>query len=53
MHKQQAFANLEYSEKDFEITNSLCDTVLSLPMHPYLKEEEVHKVCEVIKNYIE
>lgn len=53
MHKQQAFAYLEVSDRDFETTNSLCDTVLSLPMHPYLLEEEVDKVCEVIKNYIE
>lgn len=52
MHKQQAFAYLEVSDNDFETTNSLCDTVLSLPMHPYLLEEEIDKVCEVIKNYI-
>lgn len=52
MHKQQAFAYLEVSDNDFETTNSLCDTVLSLPMHPYLLEEEIDKVCKVIKNYI-
>lgn len=51
MHKQQAFAYLEISNNDFETTNSLCDTVLSLPMHPYLLEEEIDKVCEVIKYY--
>lgn len=53
MHKQQAFAYLEVSDREFETTNSICDTVLSLPMHPYLLEEEVDKVCEVIKNFIE
>ncbi|MGB2870916.1 DegT/DnrJ/EryC1/StrS family aminotransferase [Psychrobacillus psychrotolerans] len=52
MHKQQAFSYLEVSDKDFKTTNTLCDTVLSLPMHPYLLEEEVEKVCEVIKNYL-
>ena len=52
MHKQQAFAYLEVSDNDFETTNSLCDTVLSLPMHPYLLEEEIDKVCDVIKYYI-
>lgn len=52
LHKQQAFAYLEVSDRDYETTNSLCDTVLSLPMHPYLLEEEVDKVCEVIKSYI-
>ncbi|MDQ0254473.1 dTDP-4-amino-4,6-dideoxygalactose transaminase [Evansella vedderi] len=48
MHCQQAFSDLEFEEKDFEVTNKLCDTVLSLPMHPYLKEEEIEKVCDVI-----
>jgi UDP-2-acetamido-2-deoxy-ribo-hexuluronate aminotransferase len=49
MHKQGAFSNLSFDDKDFETTNRLCDTVLSLPMHPYLKEEEINNVCEVIK----
>ncbi|WP_078431934.1 DegT/DnrJ/EryC1/StrS family aminotransferase [Metabacillus halosaccharovorans] len=52
MHLQQAFANLTYRDEDFIITNKLCDTVLSLPMHPYLKEEEITKVCDVIKEFM-
>lgn len=52
MHKQEAFAGLEFNENDFEITNELCDVVLSLPMHPYLKEDDVDAVCDVIKDYI-
>ncbi|EKN62754.1 DegT/DnrJ/EryC1/StrS family aminotransferase [Schinkia azotoformans] len=51
MHKQGAFSYLNYDE-DFEVTNELCDTVLSLPMHPYLSEEDVESVCEVIKDYL-
>jgi len=41
MHKQGAFAEYDYDDNDFEVTNELCDTVLSLPMHPYLSEEDV------------
>lgn len=52
MHKQGAFSYLKYSDEDFEVTNLVCDTVLSLPMHPYLSDEEINKVCEVIKSYI-
>lgn len=52
MHKQEAFSYLEFDEKDFEITNELCDTVLSLPMHPYLSEVDVNKVCDVIKEFM-
>lgn len=52
MHKQDAFAYLDFNDQDFETTNKLCDTVLSLPMHPYLSEEDVDKVCTVIKEFI-
>lgn len=52
MHKQEAFENLEYIEEDFIVTNELCDTVLSLPMHPYLSESEVDQVCKVIKEFM-
>ena len=52
MHKQGAFSDLEYDDKDFEVTNELCDIVLPLPMHPYLSEEDVEKVSEVIKGYL-
>lgn len=52
MHKQRAFSYLKNDDKDFEITNELCDIVLSLPMHPYISKEDVDKVCDVIKGYI-
>ncbi|WP_300383102.1 DegT/DnrJ/EryC1/StrS family aminotransferase [Clostridium sp.] len=50
MHEQGAFSELAYKEEDFEVTNILCDTVLSLPMHPYLSKEDVKRVCKIIKN---
>lgn len=53
MHKQCAFTELEYDNHEFEVTNELCDTVLSLPMHPYLSEEEINKVCNIIIGAIE
>lgn len=52
MHLQQAFSNLSFNEKEFEVTNKLCDTVLSLPMHPYIKEEEVNEVCDAIQHFM-
>ncbi|MBF7096125.1 DegT/DnrJ/EryC1/StrS family aminotransferase [Alkalibacter mobilis] len=45
MHKQEAFEGNAFEENDFEVTNTLCDRVLSLPMHPYLTEGDIHKVC--------
>lgn len=52
MHKQGAFADYIYDEDDFEITNELCDTVLSLPMHPYLSENDIGKVVAYILDFI-
>ena len=52
MHKQGAFADYIYDEEDFEITNELCDTVLSLPMHPYLSENDIGKVVAYILDFI-
>lgn len=51
MHKQEAFNNLGYVDIDFKVTNELCDTVLSLPMHPYLSEEDITKVINSIDRY--
>jgi len=52
MHKQGAFAEYDYDDSDFEVTNGLCDTVLSLPMHPYLSEEDVNFVVKMIEDYL-
>ena len=52
LHKQQAFAGLNCIDDDYMNSLQLCDTVLSLPIHPYLKDNEMMKVVEVIERYI-
>ena len=49
MHRQEAFAGQDYDDADFPNTMRLCDTVLSLPMHPYLGDEDVEMVVRVIE----
>lgn len=51
MHKQDAFSEYEYDDTDFEVTNELCNSVLSLPMHPYLKKEDIERVIECIASF--
>lgn len=51
MHKQKAFKNVSCHLVDLTKSEKLCDRVLSLPIHPYLMETEVIKVCEVIKDF--
>lgn len=52
MHKQEAFAGCTQTDADFPVTMKLCDTVLSLPMHPYLTQEEVDEVAAAISAYL-
>ena len=50
MHMQGAFQGLKYScPVELKVTEKLCKRVLSLPMHPYLKLEEIEETCNIIK----
>ncbi len=50
MHLQTAFAGL--NARPCTTATSLCDRVLSLPMHPYLTEEDITRVCDTIKAFL-
>lgn len=50
LHKQIVYEGYNFNVEDLKIAEELCKTVLSLPMHPYLNEDTVNKVCdEIIK----
>ena len=50
MHEQKAFAQVaDYQVCDCPVTRNLCSSVLSLPMHPYLEEQEIEFVAEKVK----
>lgn len=52
MHNQTAFAGLEVYGMGCETTDRLSETVLSLPIHPYLREEDqdfiISSVLEIV-----
>ena len=52
MHLQGAFEGTDSSDADCPVTECLCKTVLSLPMHPYLRKEDVETVAEMLKKYL-
>ena len=52
MHKQLAFGLGEDYGFDCSVTEKLCDTVLSLPMHPYLKDDEIEMVADAVKDFL-
>ncbi len=51
-HEQPVFEYLGYSWGDFPESEKASREVLSLPMHPFLSEEEQDKVVEVVKAQI-
>ena len=48
MHQQCAFRYMKLKDDDFPNTVFATKRCLSLPMHPYMKEEEVEQICSVI-----
>lgn len=49
MHLQGAFEGTDSAIADCPVTARLCETVLSLPMHPYLTKEQVAEVVAALK----
>lgn len=49
MHRQTAFWNLCLYEETFPVTTEVCERVLSLPLSPYLTEEEQQNVIRLIR----
>ncbi len=49
MHRQGAFAKYSYVDDEFSISNKLCETVLSLPFHPYMEIGEAKGLIEKLK----
>jgi len=48
LHLQGAFSTLGYKAGDFPVSETASEKIFSLPMHPYLKDEEIARVVDVI-----
>jgi len=51
MHSQSAFHDTQ-SFGTTPCADLLCDTVLSLPIHPYITEQEITTICNTIKEFL-
>ena len=49
LHIQTAFAYLGYKDGDFPVSDDCAKRIFSIPMHPYLKEEDQKRIAKVIK----
>lgn len=50
LHLQTAYAPLGYKEGEFAISEDCSRRIFSLPMHPYIEEEDQMKIAEIIAN---
>lgn len=50
MHGQTAYKDLGTPYGPCPVAERLCATVLSLPIHPYISEEDIETVCLLVKN---
>jgi UDP-2-acetamido-2-deoxy-ribo-hexuluronate aminotransferase len=51
LHLQKAYAGLGYGEGDFPVTETLCRTVLSLPIHTEMDEEQLIHIISTVKHF--
>ncbi len=52
LHLQTAYARAEYPAGTFPITEQLSKTVLSLPIHTEMNEEQLLYICNTIKDFL-
>lgn len=52
IHKQKAYLNPRYREGDFPVSEKLSETVISIPMHTELDEEQIQYITSHILQFI-
>ncbi len=52
LHKQKAYADSRYNEDHFKVTNTLVKTVISLPMHTELDDDQIDYIVSKVKSFI-
>ena len=51
LHLQPAFAGSGYQEGNFPVTESQCKSIITLPVHQHLTEEQIDYTIEKIKEF--
>lgn len=51
VHLQQAFRYLGYQNDDFPLSERLAGEILSLPLYPELRTEQIGSICQVIREF--
>ena len=52
MHQQTAFKYLNPDDNRCPVSERIAKTVLSLPIHPYLSENDQDMICEAVRDFL-
>ena len=52
MHRQTAFNYLNLEENHCPVSDQLAETVISLPIHPYLSESDQDVICDAVCDFL-
>ncbi|WP_047551863.1 DegT/DnrJ/EryC1/StrS family aminotransferase [Psychroserpens sp. Hel_I_66] len=52
LHRQKAYLDERYNERDFSVTNQLVKEVISLPMHTELDAEQIEFITSTVINFV-
>ena len=52
LHLQEAYKELKHKKGDFPVSEKIAGEILSLPMYPHMKKEQIEFVCAVLKKII-
>jgi UDP-2-acetamido-2-deoxy-ribo-hexuluronate aminotransferase len=52
LHLQPVFAKLGHQKGDFPVTEKVSEQCLSLPMNPYLSDDEIFQVSGALREVV-
>lgn len=52
LHKQKVYDGYSFNLEELRVTEKLCNVVLSIPMHPYLRDDEIDMVVNTLRDAI-
>ena len=51
LHLQKSFRDLNYEQGDFSISEKISEKIFSIPMHPYLSDDDLKTVTDRIGDF--
>ena len=52
IHLSGAYSELTYKEGDFPVSERISKHIVSLPMHPFLKEQQIMSICNAVNKSV-